>query len=333
MSGASFTLGVLGLDEMMLSSLAVPVDMLRVAEQVARSRDPGTGLRLSTVLVSASGPRQIPTVGGQKVAALDAASTPIDTLLVPGVMHVGGSDLIGRLAGLDREIALLQSLHARGVPLASACSGGFLLGEAGVLDGRRATTSWWLDRAFRKRFPRVRLQVEEILVEDGTVTTTGAATAVDQYMLQLVARVGGADLARQASRILLIDADRQSQAPYISRALEERPRHSLTERAERFVQRELHRELSVSELAAHCGTSERSLLRRFHSEYGLSPLAHIQRLRVERAKALLETTHLSFEEVMERCGYRDVSSFRKLFKRATRMTPADYRERFRLRPH
>jgi AraC-like DNA-binding protein len=93
-----------------------------------------------------------------------------------------------------------------------------------------------------------------------------------------------------------------------------------------------HRELSIAELAGHCGTSERSLLRHFRQHYGVSPLAHIQHLRVERAKALLESTLLSFDEIVERCGYSDPSSFRKLFKRATSLTPADYRERFRLRP-
>ena len=82
-----------------------------------------------------------------------------------------------------------------------------------------------------------------------------------------------------------------------------------------------------------CGTSERSLHRHFRTHHGIGPLEHIQHLRVERAKALLEATHLSFDEVVERCGYADVSSFRKLFKRATSMTPADYRERFRLRAH
>ena len=94
---------------------------------------------------------------------------------------------------------------------------------------------------------------------------------------------------------------------------------------------ELHRDISVGGLAGHVGASERSLLRHFRSHYGASPIAHIQRLRVERAKALLETTHLSFEEIVERCGYTDASSFRKLFKRATTLTPADYRHRFALR--
>ena len=112
-----------------------------------------------------------------------------------------------------------------------------------------------------------------------------------------------------------------------------KPRNSLSEKAEHFLNHELHREISVSELAEHCGTSERSLLRHFRSHLGVSPLAHMQHLRVERAKALLETTHLSFDEIVERCGYSDSASFRKLFKRATAITPGDYRERYRLRPH
>jgi transcriptional regulator GlxA family with amidase domain len=119
----------------------------------------------------------------------------------------------------------------------------------------------------------------------------------------------------------------------VSQALMERPRDSLTEKAERFLHHELHREISITELALHCGTSERSLLRHFRSHHGVTPLAHLQNLRVERAKALLETTHLSFEEIVERCGYSDSASFRKLFKRATAITPGDYRERYRLRPH
>ncbi len=95
----------------------------------------------------------------------------------------------------------------------------------------------------------------------------------------------------------------------------------------------MHHEVSVTQLAEHCGTSERSLLRHFRAHHGVTPVAHIQHLRVERAKALLETTHLSFDEIVERCGYSDSASFRKLFKRATAITPGDYRERYRLRPH
>jgi transcriptional regulator GlxA family with amidase domain len=177
----------------------------------------------------------------------------------------------------------------------------------------------------------VALDVEKMVVEDDGVTTTGASTAVLGYVLQLISRRVDPALAQHTARIMLIDPDRQSQAPYISLALTERPRHSMSEKAEHFLLRELHREISIAELAQHCDTSERSLLRHFRQHYGSSPLAHIQHLRVERAKALLETTLLSFDEIVERCGYNDASSFRKLFKRATSLTPTDYRDRFRLR--
>ena len=170
-----------------------------------------------------------------------------------------------------------------------------------------------------------------MLVDEGDVVTTGASTAVYSLVLRMIAEAGGAELAQQVGRMMLLDAERQSQAPYVSQAMLEKPRHSLSEKITHFLDTQLHNQISVTRLAAHCGTSERSLLRHFRAQFGTHPLGYIQHLRVERAKALLEATQLSFDEVVERCGYSDVPSFRKLFKRETSLTPADYRERFRLR--
>jgi transcriptional regulator GlxA family with amidase domain len=282
--------------------------------------------------VSARGATRVLTSTGLELGGLVPPPDDLDVLLVPGVLHSSPHELVKRLGELDAEIELLRTLHARGVRIAASCSGTFLLARSGLLDGRRATTSWWLAAAFRVTFPRVKLESDAMLIEDGELFTTGAATAILGLMLRLIATTAGPELAQQTSRMLVIDAERQSQAPYVSLALMERPRSSLTEKAEQYLQKELQREITVARLAEHCGTSERSLLRHFRSHYGVGPLEHIQHLRVERAKALLETTHLSFEEIVERCGYSDISSFRKLFKRATTLTPTDYRERFRLRP-
>lgn len=328
-----FTLGLLALEGSVLSSVTGPMDIFRVAQKLAEVRDPTTPLRLETVLVGARGQVTTQGTGGLTLGPVQSPDLALDLLLVPGFMHSSGVDLVQRLAGYGPEIELLRAVSLRGVPIAASCCGGFLLAEAGLLDGHHATTSWWLDNAFRRRYPNVSLDVERMIVEDGGITTTGASTAVMGFVLQLLARYVDPALAQHTARMMLIDPDRQSQAPYISLALTERPRHSLSEKAEVFLQKELHRELSISELAQHCGTSERSLLRHFRQHYDNSPLAHIQHLRVERAKALLETTLLSFDEIVERCGYSDSSSFRKLFKRATSLTPADYRERFRLRAH
>lgn len=325
--------GLLALEDCLLSSLAGPMDMLRVAQRVAELRDPGTPLRLEPVLIGARGQRDVRGAGGLVVGPLQSPDRALDLVIVPGYLHSSADDAVRRLAGYGPEMELLRALSLRGVPLAANCCGALLLAEAGLLDGHRATTSWWLDGLFRRRYPQVAIDVERMVVEDGAVATTGASSAVQSYMLTQISRWTDPALAQQVGRMMLLDPDRQSQAPYISLALTERPRHSLTEKAERFLQRELHRDISVGELARHCGTSERSLLRHFRQAYGASPLAHLQHLRVERAKALLETTLLSFDEIVERCGYSDASSFRKLFKRSTSLTPADYRERFRLRPH
>ena len=326
-----FTLGLLALDGAILSGVAGPMDILRVAQKLAQIRDPATPIRLDAVLVGARGQSSVTGTGGLTLGPVQSPDRALDLLLVPGFMHSSADDLLQRLEGYAPEMELLRAMQLRGVPLAASCCGTFLLAEAGLLDGHEATTSWWLDAAFRRRYPRVRVDIDRMVVTDGDVTTTGASTAVLSYVLQLLAAHADPALAQHTGRMLLIDPVRRSPAPYISLALTERPRHSLSEKAERFLHRQLHRELTIAELAEHCGTSERSLLRHFHQHYGSSPLAHIQHLRVERAKALLETTLLSFDEIVERCGYSDASSFRKLFKRATSLTPADYRERYRMR--
>ncbi len=325
--------GILALDGVMLSSVAGPSDALKVAGKLASIRDPIAPVRFESVVLSARGQDQVATSAGVSIAGLDGPREDLDVLLVPGVMHECPSGLTGQLAAYTAEYEYLHNLHNRGTVIAATCSGTFLLAASGLLDGHRATTSWWLASNFRNRFPKVTLEADQMMVKDGKLVTTGAATAIYSYILELVAQHGGEDLAQQTGRMLVIDRERQSQAPYVSLAMLERPRHSLSERAERFLQRELHQEMTVAKLAEHCGISERSLLRHYRSHHGITPLEHIQHLRVERAKALLETTHLSFEEIVERCGYSDVSSFRKLFKRASATTPSDYRERFRLRAH
>lgn len=327
-------IGILAIDGSMMSSIASASDCLRVAQALSDIRAPNSGLKMETVLFGARGQERIRTSSGFDIGGL--SPTPpedIDLLLLPGVMHQSPHELWTRVQAMQPELELIRAMHLRGVPIAGTCSGSMLLAESGLLDGRRATCSWWLASEFRIRYPNVRLEADAMVIEDNGLTTAGGACSLQSLMMKLIARTGGEELAQQTSRMLLIDTERQSQAPYVSEALMSKPRSSMSEKAEQFLNHELHREISVTQLAEHCGTSERSLLRHFRTHLGVTPVAHIQHLRVERAKALLETTHLSFDEIVERCGYSDSASFRKLFKRATAITPGDYRERYRLRPH
>lgn len=333
MARKTFRLGLLALDGCMLSSLTSAADALRVAQVLAEIRDPINAPHFESVVFSAHNAKRVRTASGIQISGIKplGKNPQFDLVLVPGIDHRTRRDIMDRREELAAELALLRTLHLRGTRIAATCSGTFILAMTGLLDGHRATTSWWLADAMRRQFPAIQLEEQAVLVEDGNLITTGASTSVFALVIRLIAETGGEELAQQVSRMMLLDSERQSQAPYVSQALLEQPRNSLAEKITHFLERELHNQISVSKLASHCGTSERSLLRHFRTHYGTSALGHIQHLRVERAKALLEATQLSFDEVVERCGYSDAPSFRKLFKRETSLTPAGYRERFRLR--
>ncbi|MBK6727163.1 MAG: helix-turn-helix domain-containing protein [Xanthomonadales bacterium] len=326
-------LGILVFDGVMMSSIAAPSDALRVADQLALLRFGAAAPAFRTELIHARGATSVRTSGGMQLSGIVAPERDPDVLLLPGIMHGSAAELLAQCATLDVEIALLRAMHERGVRLAGCCTGSFLLAMSGLLDGRTATTSWWLAAAFRQAFPLVELQADALVVESGSVTTAGGATAVLDFVFRQIASRVDPELAQQTAKFLLVDPERQSQAPYVSAALIEKPRSTLGEKVEKFLAQQMHRPLGVAEIAAQVGTSERTLLRHFQTQYGAGPLAHLQRLRVERAKALLETSRLSLDEIVERCGYSDTASFRKLFKRETHLTPADYRQRFSLRAH
>lgn len=323
-------LGVLALDGMVLSLAVGALDVLEIARAVARRREPhGPAPELVGHLLSARGARTLATPSGVRVEVPAWNDAPIDLLMVPGMLLGHGQSL--QPAAYVAELALIRRYRAQGVRVAAACSGTLLLALSGVLDGHAATTSWWLAAEFQRRFPAVRLQPDAMVVDDGEVLTSGAGSAYYGLLLNEIARAVDPDLAQATARVLLVDAGRQSQAPYVSQALLDRPRHSLSERIERAARELAEPELTVAALAARCGVSERSLLRHFRQHYGASAQAWLQQRRIERACALLESTLLSLDEVVERCGYSDTASFRKLFKRQTTLTPAEWRNRFRLR--
>ncbi len=326
----SLRVALLAYDGCISSSVVQPLDGLRIANTLAHLQRPGTIPPLEVTMVGAKAGAARASSGVRFDVGV-ARPDEFDVLLVPALDYRNTGELFERMDALRAERQLIRRCAEAGKRLVGNCSGSVLLAEAGVLDGRRATTSWWLAGLYRQRYPNIELAADEVVVEDGPVITTGAATASYEATLRLVELAGGEALAQNVSRLLLVDRQRQSQAPYVSMALTAKARQPLSERAERWLQKNLHESISIAALAEHCRVSERTLLRRFHADFDATPLEYVQKLRVERAKALLESTVLSFEEIVGRCGYQDVSSFRRLFKEVTQLTPNDYRDRFRLR--
>ncbi len=206
-------MGILAIDGCMLSSIASASDSLRIAQTLSDIRHPNSGLRLETVVFGARGQDKVRTSIGLELGGLQPPPEDIDLLLLPGLLHNSAQDLVARVAKLQPEMELIRAMHLRGVQLAGSCSGSFLMAESGLLDGHRATCSWWLANSFRERYPGVRLEADAMVVEDGGLLTAGGASSLQSLMMKLIGRAGGDELAQQTARMLLIDGERQSQAP------------------------------------------------------------------------------------------------------------------------
>lgn len=256
----------------------------------------------------------------QQLSAFDAA-------ILPGFFARDTAELIQRLeTSWQPVITRLKTLPPTTL-IAASCYGTFVLAESGLLDGHVATTTWWLRDEFRKRYPRVKLDAAKALVEEGNLLTAGAMTAHTLLSLQLLRRLIGHAAARQVASIMLVDESNTSQQAFVT--LQRDFTDPLVATAIEQMERELQKAFSATALAARLHISYRTLHRRFHKATGLTPLAYLQALRVERAKALLETSRRSVEQIAANVGYADLSSFRRLFSRQTGLSPAEYRKRFR----
>lgn len=212
--------------------------------------------------------------------------------------------------------------------VASLCSSAFLLGAAGLLDGRRATTHWALAGAFRQRFPQVRLQPDELLTEDGNLFCSGGAQAGLDLCLHLIAWHGGDWLAQRVAGALVFDRERGRQSRFTP-LLPDVPGDAQLGPLLAWMQRHHAEPIDLKGLAerAHCST--RTLLRRFRTATGLTPNDYVQRLRIAAAQSALRNPSRSLEQVAQQVGYSDRATFAKLFKQLCGEAPGAFRRRLR----
>lgn len=204
-----------------------------------------------------------------------------------------------------------------------------MLAEAGLLDGRQATTHWGFSSQFRQRYPAVDLRPEKLVTVDGPVACAGGGTAWWDLGVYLVEQFAGPQVARELAKAFVIDAGRTSQAPYS--AVQTRRYHSdkVILKLQDWLEEVYPQPVSLTAMAAYAGLTERSLLRRFRQATGDSPTNYLQMLRVEEARRRLESSRASIETITRDVGYDDVSSFSRLFRKHTGLAPGAYRNRFR----
>jgi transcriptional regulator GlxA family with amidase domain len=216
-----------------------------------------------------------------------------------------------------------------GACLAANCTGTFVLAETGLLDGRAATTTWWLADAFRHRYPRVDLQLEPVITEADRLICAGASASYLLQTIHIIERLSGPVIAAQCAKSMLINVTQTKQTPFPPLLTDKARADSLVHRAQHWLQRNMARDVSMSGMADELGVSGRTVIRRFQAAPNQTPLRYLQSLRIDAARALLESGDLTVEAIAGKVGYSDVSSFCRLFREKVGFSPGAYRGRFR----
>lgn len=255
--------------------------------------------------------------------ALDATGEP-DLILIPPRMHAKLPE--------DRELShivpWLKAHYQQGGRIGAMCTGSFLLAATGLLDGKIATTNWLFANKFKCQFPKVKLKPDRILTEDEGLICSGAITAMYNLALYVIEIFGSKMLSRMCSKILLVDHHRKSQLPYMATIFRNNHGDVQIRKAQRWLEDNYAGQFTIDDVANVVGLSPRHFKRRFKKATGENPLRYLQQMRLEKAKAMLETSLENIEMITQQVGYEDSRTFRRLFKQYTSLSPREYRARF-----
>ena len=223
----------------------------------------------------------------------------------------------------------LNQAHQRGATLASVCGGALILGETGLLDGRAATTHWAYDGVMRSRFPKVSVDTDRLIIDDGDIMTAGGLMAWTDLGLKLVDRFLGPTVMIETARQLLVDPPGREQRFYSTFSPKLTHGDAAVLKVQHWLQATDAKETSLSTLAGKAGLEERTFQRRFQRATGFTSTEYVQRLRVSKAQELLQFSTETVDRVAWQVGYGDPSAFRKIFIRVVGLTPNEFRRRFK----
>lgn len=251
----------------------------------------------------------------------------VDIALIPSFTTTNMTDT---LLKNQLYIPWLHRQYLEGAEIASFCTGAFLFGASGLLNGKAATTHIDACSRFSTSFPSVILKPDHVVTVDGRFYTSGGSTSTFHLLLRLVQKYCGNEVTIRIAKIFAIDMDRYRQS-YFGTFV---PRHNHNDDLVKKVQDNIEtkfREIgSIEEIIRNIPSSRRNIVRRFKQATGIPPIGYLQNVRIESAKKQLEQTNQNINEIIEYTGYTDPKSFRKTFIRIVGMTPLEYREKFKV---
>jgi transcriptional regulator GlxA family with amidase domain len=324
-NNTSMKIGILAYDGCTASMIAGVLDILSFANSQYKTKNKNDLFDIDIITETgeaANGFSKFPIQAQKSIKT----KFQYDLIYVPG--FVGDvEDLLLRQKNL---INWLTRQYKKDIILAAACNGNFLLAEAGVLNGKRATTHWSLIDIFQKRYKEISLEPEKIIIDNGSVISAAGVTAYFNLALFLVEKYGTKELALTSAKVFLVDSGRKIQTPYQMYQISKSHGDEEIVSVQDWLEVNFNKTITLENMMSVCNLGKKTLLRRFKKVTGETPLIYLQKLRIENAKRLLESKTVSFNEITWKVGYNDVSSFHRVFKSQTGLTPIEYRSKFSL---
>ncbi|WJG11066.1 helix-turn-helix domain-containing protein [Aliiglaciecola sp. LCG003] len=277
---------------------------------------------------------QLASVGGKDIECINQLTlkshiaiedvNTTDLLIIPTI----GGKVENVLDNNRNLLPFIQHFYRAGADIASNCSGAFFLAEAGILNERTATTHWGYADLFSQRYPQVKLQPNQLITQDGNLYCSGGGMAWFDLALLLIERYCGHDVATDTAKAHVLDLSRGNQAAYAQLRSKKYHQDSEVLVVQEWLENHYYQVITLNKLAEQVSLTTRTLLRRFKIATEQTPFSYLQSIRVEAAKKLLETESHSLETITGLVGYEDLSSFTRLFKSVTGLSPSQYRKKF-----
>ena len=305
-------IGVLVFPDFQLLDAAGPISVFEIAARFAGSPP--------SIKVLAATPGPVRSSSGVEMVARGLKSAGAITTLI-----VAGGEGVDEAAKCAKTLAFVRRLAKRGVRVASVCSGTYILAEAGLLDGRRATTHWRRTKHFLGTYPRVKLEPDRIFVRDGNVWSSAGISAGIDLALAMAAEDFGDEIAQKTARQLVLYHRRSGGQSQFSSLLELKAPSGRFGPLLTWAREHLDAPLTVEDLAEQAGMSSRHFARAFIAETGTTPSKAVERLRIEVARQRVQSSSEAIERVAQLTGFRDPERMRRAFIRAFGQPPQSLR--------
>jgi transcriptional regulator GlxA family with amidase domain len=305
-------IGVLVFPAFQLMDAAGPISVFEIAARLAGNSP--------SIRVLAETPGPVRSSSGVDMLARGLKAAGAITTLI-----VAGGEGVDAAAKSRKTLAFVRAMAKRGVRVASVCSGAYMLAEAGLLDGRRATTHWRRTRQFLAAFPRVKWEPDQIFVRDGDIWSSAGITAGIDLALAMATEDFGEEIARQTARQLVLYHRRSGGQSQFSSLLELKAPSGRFGQLLTWAREHLDAPLTVEDLAEQVGMSSRHFTRAFIAETGSTPSKAVERLRIEVARQRVQSSGEAIERVALQTGFRDPERMRRAFIRAFGQPPQSLR--------